>query len=336
MSSEASISSTPARRGWPAWLRPRMIAHAGWELFFMRATLAFFLWKSVAEVNLNLVGQPKPNGFTEWGLDFTFWSHEGLRIPLLMGLAVAAVIYALGWCVLPVLAYLLLVMMTAGGLANSQGSIGHSTQLLTMCLLAEFATLLYLRIRPRAPLGRASGWLWPVPLLHAQWGVHAMKTVIAAGYLSTGLCKVFATKGLWIWQTPYLVVQLRKSNLMGMYDTLQAGNSFITETVPQLIIAHPMLARVVFGSALLLELGAFLALLGRKWSLGMGLALIGMHLSISVVMNLNFEYHIVLIAALLVNAPYWLLNPLQARLGSVFEKAPPSWRRFYNFLSASR
>jgi hypothetical protein len=294
---------------WPAWFRPQMIPHAGWELLLMRLTMAYFMWKSVAEVNLNLESQPKPNGFTEWGLDFTFWANDGLRTGLLAGLAIAVVLYTAGWLLLPALGYILLVMITAGGLANSQGSIGHSTQMLTMCLLAEFATLLYLRIRPHEPSLKTSGWISPVPLPHAQWGVHAMKVVIAAGYVSTGLCKVLATKGLWIWQTPYLVVQLRKSNLMGMYDNLQPGNTFITETVPQLIIAHPMLARLVFGSALILELAAFLALLGRGWSLGIGLALIGMHLSISVVMDLNFEYHLVLIAALLVNAPYWLGRP---------------------------
>jgi hypothetical protein len=296
------------------WFRPRLIPHARWEMLLMRLILAWFIWASVAEVNLNLTEQPKPNGLAAWGLDFTFWANDGLRLGLLAGLGIAAALYASGWLMLPALAYILFAMITAGTLANSQGSIGHSTQLLCMCLLAEFLVLLWLRLRPIEPQRPSSGWLSPVPVPHEQWAVHAMKYVIAAGYVSTGLCKVLATKGLWIWQTPLLVVQLKKGNLAEYYDSLKPGDTFFTETIPQLILAHPMLARVVFGTALILELAALLALLGRGWSLGVGLALIAMHLSISVVMSLDFEYHLVVLFALLVNLPYWASLPFQNKL----------------------
>ena len=47
----------------------------------------------------------------------------------------------------------------------------------------------------------------------------------------------------------------------------------------------------MLGTGLVLELGAFLALLGRPWSFTYGLLLIAFHAMNSVFMNLNFRWH---------------------------------------------
>ena len=60
------------------------------------------------------------------------------------------------------------------------------------------------------------------------------------------------------------------------------------ERLPDLIAEHPNLARIFFAPGLLIELFFFLGLLGRRWSAGMGLAAIGLHRSIELVMGLRF------------------------------------------------
>ncbi|MEZ0277025.1 MAG: hypothetical protein ACAH88_19100, partial [Roseimicrobium sp.] len=54
---------------------------------------------------------------------------------------------------------------------------------------------------------------------------------------------------------------------------------------------------------LLIELGAFLIVLGRRWAFFYGIAIIIMHLSISRLMQLDFWYHILAALIFLVNIP---------------------------------
>jgi len=66
-------------------------------------------------------------------------------------------------------------------------------------------------------------------------------------------------------------------------------------------------ARLLFGGAFILELGALLALKNRAWACGIGLGLLAMHAGIHLVMHLRFVNHEWLILIFLVNVPWMVM-----------------------------
>jgi hypothetical protein len=111
---------------------------------------------------------------------------------------------------------------------------------------------------------------------------------------------------MWLYNAPYLAVQLLKTNWSHYHDTLEMPPAWL-QTVTQTLIDHPNLARLFFGAGLLIELLGFIVLINRRWALAGGLAIIALHLSISQVMSLNFLTHIFAALIFLVNVPGWLM-----------------------------
>jgi hypothetical protein len=62
-------------------------------------------------------------------------------------------------------------------------------------------------------------------------------------------------------------------------------------------------ARIVFGAGLVIELLGFVILINRRWAFIGGVAIIALHLSISRLMNLNFEAHMIAVLIYCVNLP---------------------------------
>jgi hypothetical protein len=79
----------------------------------------------------------------------------------------------------------------------------------------------------------------------------------------------------------------------------------VTE-LPRLIVEHPNLTRLAFTPGLLLELGALLALTGRRAACAVGLGLLAMHLLAREVMELGFVAHEWLLVIFFINVP-WLV-----------------------------
>lgn len=274
---------------------------------------------------------PNPEGLAH--LPGAAWFAQPAVGAAMMWVSLAGLIlFALGRA--PVLALLpaLFGNLMIGSLKNSQGAINHSGQLLSMVLLT--AWLLYLwaawsdrRGHAGNPGSTAGGW-WHPGLIRERLVVHWIKVTIAASYVVCALQKWIDSDLQWIWRTPWLAVQIIKNNRAEYFSKLEQPAGWIAVELPNLILQHPHVARVVFGSGLLLETFAFLALCGRRWAAGYGLALIGLHLSISVVMALNFDLHMWLILIFLVNVPGWLLPGSRAGTDHPACEAQlwPSWR----------
>jgi hypothetical protein len=126
--------------------------------------------------------------------------------------------------------------------------------------------------------------------------------VIAASYVVCGWVKLVNSDFRWIQKVPLLSLQLLKSNWANYYDTLQPPPQWLAQAT-QFVVDHPNLARLVFGGGLLIELLGFVVLINRRWAFWGGLVIIAFHLSISKVMQLNFDYHIAAVAIFLVNVP---------------------------------
>jgi hypothetical protein len=149
---------------------------------------------------------------------------------------------------------------------------------------------------------KARSWLAP-ELPVQRRAIYVSMVIFAAGYVVCGWVKLQNSDWHWFHNVvPGLAMELEKANWSAYYDTLEPVPQVLT-TVVTLMNDHPTLARVFFGTGLLIELFAFVMLMGRRWAFFTGIAIIALHLSISHLMQLNFWYHIWAAVIFLLNLP---------------------------------
>jgi hypothetical protein len=281
-------------------MREIVVPFAPWEMVLMRLLCSVHFYDTLPQ-RIPFATMPFPNGLGHL-LDFTFLAEPGLW-PILKGLSIPCLIaYTLGRFNLLALTYLLALIVSFGTLRNSQGAIGHSTQLLALVMLAQWA-MSFIDVITKE---RKTMAFWRTDTLSQRRLIHAARVMIAAAYLTTAISKIDRSHGQWLLDTPNLSVQMVKTQANDYYNTLEPIKPAIAEKLPDLIAAHPHLARIFFAPALFLELFFFLGLLGRGWSAVMGLAAIALHRTIELLMGLNFESHEILLWIFFVNVPYWL------------------------------
>jgi hypothetical protein len=202
-----------------------------------------------------------------------------------LGLAAFVVGYRPQWSLLLPLIY----GTIAGTLRQSKGDITHSTQIFYMTLLAMWVA--YAALAAQKKHGVETHRI----------ALKAAILMVAASYVASGMVKVKASDGQWIARVPSMAVQMVKSNLSDYYSKPQGEISEVfSDKAPKFFSEQPGLAKVVFGSGLLMELGAFVLILSRRWALAAGLALIFMHLGISLLMAIEFWGHMGLLTVLCV------------------------------------
>ena len=313
---------------WGQNLREVMVDHAPWELFFMRGLLAWLIWRMLPDT-VPFDTQPFPSGLARL-MDLTFLGRPAVFAGLRALAPVALALYALGLAPLLTLGYMAALLTAVGALENSQGAIGHHLQLLCLVVLAQWLAYAAAAVRsawagPRPFSPAATGTLRAGQLgqlLFTQTEAHrratqAAKLMIAAAYVASGWTKLIASGGGWIAQLPDLSLQLVKTHANKFYDTLEPLPTW-SEQLPRLIAEHPHLTRLAFTPGLLLELGAVLALTGRRAACAVGLGLLAMHLLARQVMELGFLAHEWLLLIFFVNLPWLAL----AGVGRFFEPRP--------------
>ncbi len=267
--------------------------HGAGERIFMRLAFAWLVHGTI-NWRIRFTDQPHPNGLADF-IDFTFFSDPAVMGQIHAVTLVALVAYVVGIVPQLALAWTLFVIVGVGTLANSQGAIAHYTQIVALIVLAQCVAHW---TRPRRLFSdprtenRAIGWTL---------------VTIAAGYVVCGAVKVMRSGGLWAWNSPMLAVQFVKTRQMGYFDRLEMppADTWV-DRMPELILAHPNAARLLFGAALVLELAGFVALMGRSRRALLGLALIAMHVSISLVMGHRFDTNIAALFIFLVNPVFWI------------------------------
>ena len=281
-------------------IREIVIPFGQWEMFLMRLFCSLHFYDTLPH-RVSFATMPFPNGLARM-IDFTVLAEPGLW-PILKGISVFCLIaYTLGRFSLPALTYLVALIVSFGTLRNSQGAIGHSTQLLALVMLAQWGmSLIDLIAKPRKATA-----LWKTNAEGERRMIHAARVMMAAAYLTTAISKIDRSDGRWLMDIPNLSVQIVKTQANDYYNTLEPIQPPLAKRLPDLIAEHPHLARLFFAPGLLIELFFFLGLLGRRWSAGMGLAAIGLHRSIELLMGLSFESHEVLLWIFFVNVPYWI------------------------------
>jgi hypothetical protein len=324
------------------WIwRPEEITFARWEMALMRLLFALVMFDAGSKVwvlatdgpsavggrwsDLGVIprvsrftGQPHPHGLAlgleKVGIRLTFLADERIG-KLVHGCFLGALgAYVLGLAMPVALGVLFGVLLVHGTFLNSQGSIHHHLQLLTCVTGAQWvASVLALR------RGRARSWLRLDAAAEnrlANW----TQQVIAAGYVVSALSKLWMSKGAWMWEVPRFGIQLAKAVDQDYYDSL----SHSTEAhvwLPDWLLDHPWLARLIFAPALPLEFCAFLLLRNRALGSLYALALIGFHCSVSTLMSLDFRYNVQMMIVYFVNVPFWLWWGLRGRAGQTIQAA---------------
>ena len=290
------MRSLPARiKSW-AECGFRPIAVTSWEWFFMRLFFAALVMYIFTDWHpYQFASQPSPTGLARF-IDLTFLHHPAAYTSMLWVAGICSLAYVMGWGLPVVLPVLTLANTLVRTYANSQGFTHHGYQLITLTLLTQTLVVWWWYLRGRKNPANT------LPL--ASYLVYYSQGVVAFSYVVSGLTKIINSRGLWLWKSQYICLEVVKSTRTRYYAELDpdlAGDS----AWALWLLQHRFAALALFGCGFFLECFAFLALRDRYWALLIGISLVAMHESISMIMQLSFLNHELLDLIFLVNIPYW-------------------------------
>jgi len=297
------------------------------ERIWGRLLFAVVLWSiyaSLAEKVVSLRGVPDPVGIAtvlSWFREdgeralLVFTNPEALlRLRILLFILLGFYVAGRGLAI--VLPAIWIVIMGPATLAQSQDADTHNLQVAGLVLTGQTVWAILGAIQARR--------LHPGPEYYRQFMWISLQIVVAT-YLVTGITKMWASEGAWIKNAKYFPIQLEKTRMSDYYNNLEEPGQEVIEAkgwerapawvdhqfellslrIEAFLKDSPTWSRIFMAGGLFLEFAAVLALLGRRWSLALGLMLIAFHLTISRIMNLHFNVNMYCLAIFLVNVPYW-------------------------------
>jgi len=269
-------------------------AHSKVEMTIMRALFALVAFDVIPPHSVPRVELSKPVGLAALGLDLSFLSDPRVFAVLQWGSYALLILYVLRIGPLLTISALAVMTILTGTYVNSTGDIKHHHQIVSLILLAQALWHAWWSLRHRGA---------PQALERERWAMFAAQQAIVAAYVVTGLTKI-NTSGVfgWIRESANYPIQVRKTNLQAYYNTLEPASA-AGGGLEAFFGNHPQAGAALLAGGLLLELGTIVALLGRKWSLLWGLLLMAFHWLNSVFMNLNFRWHVEVVAIFLVLPP---------------------------------
>jgi hypothetical protein len=274
-----------------------VIDHQRYELVFMRLGVAVTIFLSLP-TDINFTSQIHPNGLAHF-IDLTFLANDQFWFFCRWMTLFFVPFYTAGVAFLPIAAWFFFVTISSGTLNNSQGAITHSLQPIGLLCLGQFLFALFLLMK-RTSLRDKFLYL---TLADQRIHIHIAKVALASCYVTTAITKIIVSNGKWIWLVPNLAVQVVKTNMDWFHNKGIAPTQLITN-LPELMVHHPMITRLLIGPVLFLELFAFLLLLGRRTAFFLALLLICMHEGIYLTMKLTFWNWQLLLFILFINLPY--------------------------------
>jgi hypothetical protein len=271
------------------------------EGFFLRFLLGVVVAFTIS-LNVPFPTQPHPAGLAHF-VDLT-WLSDPQKLSVYRNVIYLLVLFYVAGLLLPIVLPALAVgHALIFTLYNSQGYTHHGYQIVTLTLAAQATTVLYytalkgIRLQP------------PDALLNA-WLLVQSQVVVVGAYLVSFLTKMFSTGGMWFWNANYIAIDLIKTQRQNFYSGLNPV--YAQDPVAAMwLLEHPWIARGLFGSGVVLEATAFLALANRKLSFLVGAGLILMHRSVSILMGLKFQYNEMLCVIFLVGIPYFAARCLE-------------------------
>lgn len=283
-----------------AGFRPESVANWEWHIF--RLLFAVVVWMTFQDRRpYTFEDQPAPNSVARF-FDLTWLNQPGVQEIVLWIVGALLLLYLTGrllWISLPLLTVISTIVHSY---SNSQGFIFHGYQIVGLVLLTQSVVAVYWQIqiwRRRKPFPN----LPDVSL--ASWIEYYVRGAILATYVVSAITKLVNSKGMWVWNSRYICMELIKSRRLEYYRTLNPEHA---GEIPVAVwmVQHPWMTRMMFSSGFFLELFALVGLHSRKWGLFTGLAIIAFHRVVLYLMTLKFEYNEYLLVIFCVNPPFWI------------------------------
>jgi hypothetical protein len=316
------ITIAQAKVGLSNWIAGGFVPEqrSRWEWAIMRLLLALLVFHCLQEakpftfdeqsvprglarvVNLTFLHQPGPIDLHSWGrwqvplIGEIRWDGPGWFDTFAIAALVLGALYTWGKGLRYVLPALTLLHILPFTLNNSQGYTHHGFQLVSMVLIMQSFIVWWWRPERR----------WDLASSMAYYSTG----VVAVSYFTCAVTKIFNSKGLWLWKSNYICIELIKSHRLAYYERLdpaQAGDP----ASALWLLNHPWITRLLFDAGFCLELGAIIALRDRTWALIVGLSIIAFHRGVWALMKLQFPMHEWLVLIFLINVPYWAWRATQ-------------------------
>jgi hypothetical protein len=277
-----------------AWFRLEPLTWTAREMLLMRAMFALVVMFAAIpwQLDATYAAVEAPNGLARV-VPLAWMLAEPASLVLRGLTAVGLLFYVVGRGSVVALLPAVVACCGLGALRNSAGNISHHLQIAAMVLLAQWGVYVFAALRRRT-------------LEAACWAVRATLIVIAASYVASGIVKLKASRLQWIANTPAMGVHTMKTNLAQHYSDGKPVREFETEVLPVWLGEHPNVTRLIFAPGLFLELGAVLLLFNKRLTRAYGLALIALHLGISLLLKIEFWNHMLVVGIFCVNVPGWI------------------------------
>lgn len=263
-----------------------------WEWIFLRIAFAALVLSTFLDWHPYVyASQPAPVGIARW-INLAWLNNDGVYQGMLVLASVCCAAYVFGFVLRLVLPLLTAAQIVVYTFQNSQGFTDHGVQLISMVLLFQSIVVWWKRAETPEKL---RAWLW-----------FYSRGIVLFSYVASALTKIINTRGLWVWRSKYLAIEMVKTRRYDYYEKLDP----VFQGDPPVAIwlmHHPWVAQIMFGAGFFLEVFAFLGLRDRWWSALIGISLIALHQSVTHLMGLAFENHQWLILIFLINVPGWIL-----------------------------
>lgn len=289
------------------WLQSgwRVPAYERFEIFWMRIGLVIIAYISlVPSKSISLhTSQPHPQGIANF-VPLHWLSNPSYFLIAKILLIMSGLIFIFGIKPKLCLPIITLVHTLIHTLHNSQGSTHHHAQIVTLVLLAQTLTYWWPDL---VRLFTKKIWQWPYKRNIHQWAVYFSLQAIAGTYLLAALSKLIKSKGLWIFQSHHIVVEMQKTHWQNYYGKLEFTTKPEQLERMNFLLENPNFARLLMGSGLILEILAIFLLWNRLSALVIGAFLIALHLGIAFLMKLHFPHNEQLLFLFAINLPFWIM-----------------------------
>jgi len=295
------------------WLKVGFVPEVvtGWEWFLMRVFFSGLVIRHLFDADpFRYDSQPSPNGIAHL-VDLSWMGEDWVHPTFKVLTIVCVVLFVIGRGCFVALPLLALMSTLAGTIENSQGAIKHSHNLITLVLITQGIVAVWPwvhRLRYREV------WRLPEKLTMGSYYLYYTQAMVAGSYVIAALSKFLNSKGLWVWNSPYIALDLVKSQRQAYYRYLDDPSLVESAWAAVWVANHPWFSRMIFGGSFFLEAFALIALKNRPWAFWIGVSLIALHRGIFYLMHLHFGYSELILLIFLCNIPYWMWR-LGRRIG---------------------
>ena len=224
---------------------------------------------------------------------------------LRVGLAPAGVLFVIAATAPFGAAYLAIVVVLSVTLESSQGSMDHGRHLPMVAVVAQFAGGVGYGLADLLDWQPSSLILHDAGRTMTWWTVQATMAV----YFVSGVSKLARSGFMWVGEAHHLGVTTVARAETGLLD--QPRRTDRRDRAARIaggLSSHRLIAMLVFGGGLWLELAAPFALVNRVTLLVGGLAFIALHRSIGVFLLLPFRRYQWTLLIFFVNVPYLVVE----------------------------